>query len=105
MPEPLHTVAETPEFLRKAAAAGMGEEERGAIVRAIAANPKAGDLVPGSGGVFKRRFAGRGRGKSGGYRTMVAYLGPDAPAYALSLLSTGERDNSAPPKSRPCTIW
>ena len=93
MPQPLHTVAETPEFLRKAREAGVSDDERAAIVNAIAANPKAGDPVQGSGGVFKRRFAGRGKGKSGGHRAMVAYLGPDAPAYALSILSKGERDN------------
>jgi hypothetical protein len=34
---------------------------------------RAGDLIPGTGGARKRRFAGRGKGKSGGYRT-VSYL-------------------------------
>lgn len=38
-------------------------------------------------------IAGRGKGKSGGYRIMVAYVGAKAPAYVLALLSKGERGN------------
>ncbi len=47
----------------------------------------------GSGGVRKVRIGGRGKGKSGGYRVMVAYLGADVPAYLLTVLSKGDRAN------------
>ena len=49
--------------------------------------------MQGSGGVRKVRVAGRGKGKSGGYRVMVAYLGEDVPAYLLAVLSKGGRAN------------
>lgn len=49
--------------------------------------------MKGSGGVRKVRVAGRGKGKSGGYRVMVAYVGEDAPAYLVALLSKDDRDN------------
>src|SRR3954470_15424086 len=89
----LHTVAETPEYLRDASKAGVDESARGGIVDAIAADPSQGVEVAGSGGVRKVRIAGRGKGKSGGYRVMVAYVDEDAPAYLLALLSKGDREN------------
>lgn len=91
-----HTIAETEGFLTDCAEAGVSESVRAAIVDAVAKNPAAGDLVRGSGGVFKRRFAGRGKGKSGGWRVMVAFIGKHAPAYLLALLSKGDRANFSP---------
>jgi hypothetical protein len=64
----VHTVVETPTYLAAAAKAGMTEAERVAAVDQIAADPQAGDIIPGGGGVRKVRVAGRGKGKSGGYR-------------------------------------
>jgi hypothetical protein len=89
----LHTVAETPQFLRDAAAFGMTDEERKALVDAVAADPRQGVEIRGSGGVRKIRVAGRGKGKSGGFRVMLAYLGPRIPVYLLALLSKGDRGN------------
>ena len=88
-----HVVAELPQFLRDARAAGVSDTEHQAIVDEIASNPKQGDEVRGSGGVRKVRFAGRGKGKSGGYRVVTAYFGLDAPVYLVALLSKGERGN------------
>src|SRR3954471_7245971 len=95
MPGRLHTVAETPQFARDTARLGLSEDEVMVIVivNAIAADPLQGDEVQGSGGVRKVRIAGRGRGKSGGYRLMVAFVGEEAPAYLLALLSKGQRAN------------
>jgi hypothetical protein len=89
----LHAVAELPQFLRDAAAVGMSEAEHQAIVDAIASTPRQGDEIRGSGGVRKVRFAGRGKGKSGGYRVVTAYFGPNVPVYLVALLSKGERGN------------
>lgn len=89
----LHTVAELPRFIRDAAAAGVTEDERRRIVELVAADPLLGDEIRGSGGVRKLRIAGRGKGKSGGYRVVTAYFGPDAPVCLVALLSKGERAN------------
>lgn len=91
--DPLHVVAEMPQFVRDAAAADLSEDQRQAIVERIAASPRAGVGIQGSGGVRKVRFAGRGKGKSGGYRVMTAHFGPNAPVYLLALPSKGERAN------------
>jgi hypothetical protein len=89
----MHTVVETPSFIREAAEAGMSDGERSALVDSIAFKPVQGDEIRGSGGARKVRVRGRGKGKSGGFRVMVAYLGPNVPVYLLALLSKGERAN------------
>jgi len=71
----------------------LSDEERGAIVDSVAAGPRQGVEIRGSGGVRKIRFAGRGKGKSGGYRVIAAFVGPSAPVYLLALLSKGDREN------------
>ena len=73
MSRALHVVAELPQFVRDADAAGLFNAERRLIVDTIASQPLAGDEIRGSGGVRKVRFAGRGKGKSGGYRVVTAY--------------------------------
>lgn len=93
MPRPLHVVAEVPQFIRDGDAAGLSAAEHKFIVDAVAADLLGGDEVRGSGGVRKVRFAGRGKGKCGGYRVMTAYFGSDAPVYLVALLSKGERSN------------
>ena len=93
MPRSLHVVAELPQFVRDAESVGLPEDERTAIIEAIAGEPLQGDEIRGSGGVRKVRFAGRGKGKSGGYRVVTAYFGLDAPVYLVAMLSKGERAN------------
>jgi hypothetical protein len=93
MADRLHSIAETPQFVRDAERLGLSTEEVVAIVNAVASDPLVGDEVQGSGGVRKRRFAGRGKGKSGGYRVITAYFGVDAPVYLIAALSKGERSN------------
>jgi hypothetical protein len=72
---------------------GLSSQEVQAIVNEIAAHPLKGDDIRGSGGLRKVRFAGRGKGKSGGYRVLTAYFGPDVPVYLVAILSKGERSN------------
>jgi len=66
----MQTVLLTPTFERQASAAGLGDDDIAAIVSALAADPLAGDLIPGTAGARKVRFARAGAGKSGGYRTI-----------------------------------
>jgi hypothetical protein len=68
----LHAVIETPELLR-AVVGLLDDDEKAALVDYIAANPTAGDLMPGLGGARKLRWAIGNRGKSGGVRTITHY--------------------------------
>jgi len=47
--------------------------------------------MPGTGGARKVRFAGRGKGKSGGYRVVTYFGGSDLPVFLLAVISKGER--------------
>ena len=82
----MHTVIETRAFLRQAKEDGMTEDERMAAVDMIASNPGIGDLIVGSGGCRKVRVAGRGSGKSGGYRVIAYYSGERTPTFLLAVL-------------------
>jgi len=91
----LVTVAETPEYLRCAARL-LSEEERIAVVAFVAANPRAGDLIRGTGGVRKLRWAMAGRGKSGGARVIYYFHSEEMPVYLLTAFGKNERSNLAP---------
>jgi hypothetical protein len=86
-----HTVVELRTFIASCDREGVSVEERFEIIEAIAADPQRGDLIPGTGGARKVRFAGKGRGKSGGYRTLHYFGGEDVPVFLLLLLSKGTR--------------
>jgi hypothetical protein len=77
----MQTVIETAPYLVAARSAGMTEAEMAAIVDAVAANPSIGEVIIGSGGCRKVRFAGRGKGKSGGYRVVTFYTGRMRPCF------------------------
>ncbi len=89
----MQTVIRTPTFLSDARAAGLSEDEQAAIVSLIAADPKQGDVMAGTGGARKVRVAGRGKGKSGGYRIVTFYAADDIPVLLLALINKGERAN------------
>jgi len=49
--------------------------------------------MPGTGGVRKARLAGRGKGKSGGYRIVWYFGGDDIPVFLLTVFGKGEKTN------------
>ncbi|WP_426179135.1 type II toxin-antitoxin system RelE/ParE family toxin [Rhizorhabdus sp. FW153] len=76
------TVVETQTFVRSAERI-WSEEERAELVDFVAHNPEAGDVIPGTGGVRKLRWARSGSGKRGGARVVYFYYRPDCPLYML----------------------
>jgi len=48
----------------------LSDDEYASLQKTLVANPQAGTLIPGSGGVRKIRWAVRGRGKRGGVRVI-----------------------------------
>ena len=53
----------------------LDDDEYLALQNALTANPEAGAVIPGAGGVRKLRWATRGRGKRGGVR-IIYFLNP-----------------------------
>jgi hypothetical protein len=87
----MHSVCLTKSFEVAAKQAGMLDDEITNIVTFLAENPKAGDELRGTGGCRKVRIAGRGKGKSGGYRTITFYSGEAMPLYLITVFSKGEK--------------
>ena len=79
---------------------GLSDGERLAIVSWIAANPEAGDVIEGTGGARKVRFAGKGKGKSGGYRVITFFTGTDVPVFLLNILAKNEKIDLKPQERR-----
>jgi hypothetical protein len=86
------TIAELPEYIRRAEKL-MSASERLDIINYLAAHPKAGDLIEGTGGIRKLRWGRGAQGKSGGVR-IIYYVHSDLmPLYLLTLFAKNERAN------------
>jgi hypothetical protein len=81
----MHTVIETADYLQDAKDAGLSGEEMAAIIEIISSDPKAGDVMVGTGGARKLRFGVGGTGKRGGVRTVHYFGGDDVPVFMLAV--------------------
>lgn len=88
----MQTVVETPTYL-KAVEALFRERDRDEIVFTIAADPEAGDIMPGTGGYRKLRFARAGMGKRGGVRVIYLYGGEEMPIFLITVYAKSEKGN------------
>lgn len=86
------TIAEVPEFIRRAEKL-LSNQERRDLMEYLAAHPRAGDLMEGTGGVRKLRWRQGGRGKSGGVRVIYYFHSAVMPLYLLTLFGKHERAN------------
>ena len=57
-------------------------------------HPDAGDVIPGSGGVRKLRWAAKGKGKRGGARIIYLYVVIAARIYLLRCYAKNVKDGS-----------
>src|SRR5260221_8993977 len=84
------SVVETPEFI-SAISGLMDHAERMLLIDYLAYNPAAGDLIPGTGGVRKLRWALEGRGTRSGARVIYYYHSASLPLFALTAYAKNER--------------
>ena len=85
------TIVETPEYLRRARAVGMSDEDRAAVVGLLAADPAAGVAL--GGGLYKMRLARPGGGKSGGWRVLHFFRNETTPVFLLTVFGKNEKAN------------
>ena len=95
----MRTVVETSIFTRRADAL-LSREERAELVNLLASNPDAGDVIPGTGGIRKIRFAAGEQGKRGAFRVIYYVATPDIPVLALLIYGKGEQANPTPDQRR-----
>ncbi len=99
MPRAPLTVIEVDPFPARAAQL-WDEEEKTAFIDFIARNPRAGDLVPGAGGIRKVRWAASGRGKRGGARVIYYFYDDTAPLFLLTAYAKSEQSDLSPDEKR-----
>lgn len=72
---------------------GDEREARAELVAAIAADPLAGEIMQGTGGLRKVRFARPGSGKSGGYRVCTYYHSEAYPVFLDTAFAKNQKTN------------
>lgn len=87
---PMNTVVELPEFIRRAEKL-LRDAEQKDLIQYLAANPKAGVLVQGTGGIRKLRWKREGSGKSGGVRVIYYFHSEQYPLFLLTLFGKSEK--------------
>ncbi len=88
----MRTVIETPTF-QKQVDKLWSEEERLEFITWIASNPKAGDVIPGAGGIRKVRWSRPGTGKSGGVRVIFCNLTEEEAVLLIAIYAKSDRNN------------
>jgi hypothetical protein len=86
------TVVELSSFIADAKTL-MTHEEVQRLIYELAHDPEAGDVMVGTGGVRKVRFAVGGRGKSGGVRVVYYYRNDGMPLFLLTVFGKNEKAN------------
>jgi len=71
----------------------LTDQEYGQLQAALIRNPDAGNVVRGSGGVRKLRWATKGRGKRGGYRVIYFVRRPKGIIWMLTIYPKSVTDS------------
>ena len=91
----MFTVIETCTF-QKQVAGLWTEAERLDFIAWIAANPEAGDVIPGAEGARKVRWSMPGKGKRGGARVIYFNLHDDEIVLLIAVYANADKANVLP---------
>ena len=86
---------ETPTFTKRVTNL-LDDDEYRALQTHLARHPAAGKVIPGSGGIRKLRWAGRGRGKRSGLRVIYYWWVTKDRISMLFLYRKSEQDDLTP---------
>jgi mRNA-degrading endonuclease RelE of RelBE toxin-antitoxin system len=71
----------------------LSEEEYAELQSFLIRNPEAGNVVPGSGGLRKLRWRGKGRGKRGGFRVIYYARSAQGQIWMLTIYPKSVTEN------------
>jgi len=63
------------------------------LINELSCNPYIGDIIQGTGGFRKLRFARQGSGKSGGYRVVYFFASELTPIFLVSIYAKNTQEN------------
>lgn len=78
---------------RKAAKKLFSEAEVARLIEFLGNHPDIGDVIPGTGGLRKMRWALAGRGKRGGSRVIYYYHRPELQVLLLTAYAKNEKED------------
>ncbi len=84
---------ETPSFTKKWFSLGFSEEDLAELQEFLLKNPEAGDIMTGTGGLRKIRYAFDRRGKSGSARVCYVDFAALEKNYLIQVFSKNEKQN------------
>ncbi len=87
------TFIEVPSFTQKWFSMGLTDKDLAKLQAVILDNPDAGDVMEGTGGLRKLRFAVGNRGKSHGVRVCYVDFLTYEKIYLIHVFSKNEKDN------------
>ncbi len=74
----------------------LDEDQYRTLQLALLLRPEQGPVIPGSGGLRKLRWAGRGRGKRGGLRVIYYWTAREQAFYMLYVYAKNEQGDLTP---------
>ena len=86
------TIAEIEPFQRKATKL-LSTEEKVELISYLSEHPSAGNIIQGTGGIRKLRWARGSKGKSGGVRVIYYFHSEIMPLYLLAAFGENEKAN------------
>ena len=86
------TIVEFPAFQNQTGYS-IKHEERDEVIDFLARNPNDGDEIPGTGGLRKLRWRGKGKGKKGGLRVIYYFYNETAPIFLLTVYGKGDQED------------
>ena len=92
-------VVETEEFLTDAKDV-LSVDEHDALIVYLAHNPEEGDLIPGTGGLRKLRWAARGKGKRGGSRVIYYFHNLAVPLFLMAIFAKNVQADLTPKEKK-----
>ena len=89
----VRTFIEVPSFTKRWSDLGFDDDDLLELQKLLLKNPEAGDLMQGTGGLRKVRFAFEGRGKSGSVRVCYVDFEEYTVIYLITVYAKKEKDN------------
>ena len=88
-------VVETEEFLADVKGV-LSEDEHDALIQYVAQYPKAGDLIPQTGGLRKLRWAASGKGRRSGSRVIYYFHNMEVPVFLMAIYAKAVQTDLSP---------